>query len=409
MAHSVSDKGSLTPSLDAEISAADMKIALENLDTISQVDVTRFNNRYGYDWRVTFLGELGNLDDMYINDAALTGPFAVSSVTTLTDGVLPDNYAYVSVSGGTSRTANVTSLTQGTAYQLRVRAQNDDGYSYFTTATPSYLSPKDTPGAPFNGSMFALSDSQIKITWSEPTDTGGNSITKYKIEWDTSSSFSNVALSGNSVTYVVSAGEGPDFCYTIDIVASSASIPRYARVYAYNDYEWSAAGIPTPSSASGAIQAPGAPLAVTASSTSAAGILVAWQEPSAMECIYGGNGGSPVTHYIVEWDTRADFGSPANKVTVTNMETLIGGRDFSTGVDDSALALNTPYYIRVTAFNGVGGGVAGYVGGATYTSDRALAPRMCLCLPWISTCVLTGTPPRTAERLWKVPCGVLHQ
>ena len=366
--------GSLTPPLDAEISAAGMKSALENLDTISQVDVSRFTNRYGYDWRVTFLGELGDLDDMYVNDAALTGPFAVAEVTTLTDGVLPDNYASVSVSGGTSRTANVTSLVQGTAYQLRVRAQNEDGYSYYTTASPSYLSPKDTPGAPFNSTMFALSDSQIKVTWSEPTNTGGNEITRYKIEWDTSSSFSNVALSGNSVTYVVSDGEGPDFCYTIDIVASSASIPRYARVFAYNDYDWSAAGIPTPNSASGTIQAPGAPLTVTATATSAAGILVEWQEPSAMECIYGGNGGSPVTHYVVEWDTRADFGSPAHKMTVTDTETLIGGRDFNTGVDDNALVLNTPYFIRVTAFNGIGGGVAGYVDGATYTSDRAPYP-----------------------------------
>ena len=166
--------GSLTPPLDAEISAAGMKSALENLDTISQVDVSRFTNRYGYDWRVTFLGELGDLDDMYVNDAALTGPFAVGHHL---DRWCPSRQLCFSVFWGTSRTANVTSLVQGTACQLRVRAQNEDGYSYFTTASPNYLSPKDTPGAPFNGTMFALSDSQIKVTWSEPTNTGGNDIT----------------------------------------------------------------------------------------------------------------------------------------------------------------------------------------------------------------------------------------
>ena len=38
--------------------------------------VTRQRNAFGYDWRVTFFSELGNVPSLYVNDAGLAGPFA---------------------------------------------------------------------------------------------------------------------------------------------------------------------------------------------------------------------------------------------------------------------------------------------------------------------------------------------
>ena len=181
----------------------------------------------------------------------------------------------------------------------------------------------------------------------------------FRIDWDTSPSFSNA----NSRSMQVSPGSGPFFCYDIDIPSTSSLVPRYARVSAYNGFAWSQPQYPIPSYAVGAVGAPGAPIAVTTVPTSNYGILASWQPPSAHQCVYGGDGGSPVTQYVLEWDTRVDFGSPASKVSLYGSDSLsyeIGGRNMMTGVAQTVLQANTSYFVRVTAFNGQGAGVAGY-------------------------------------------------
>lgn len=61
-----------------------------------------------------------------------------------------------------------------------------------------------------------------------------------------------------------------------------------------------------------------------------------WSPPAADDCVFGGDGGSPVTQYVVEWDTRPDFASPAAQaatdLTVGPLAYQIGGRDVITGV-----------------------------------------------------------------------------
>ena len=82
--------------------------------------------------------------------------------------VQPDDYKNIVVSGGTANSVNVTMLTTGTPYQVRVRAHNEDGFGSAKISTPSYLSPKTTPGAPHNATIFAMSDTQLKVVWQTP-------------------------------------------------------------------------------------------------------------------------------------------------------------------------------------------------------------------------------------------------
>jgi hypothetical protein len=367
-------KGVLTPPLPYAATAAEMKLALESLDTIGEVLVQRFRNGYGNDWRVTLISELNNAPSMYVNDAGLSGPYARAAVSNVKGGVAPLSYSSVFISGGAVTSAVITGLTLGTQYQVVVSAHNSEGYSYPLVSYPNFVAPKTQPSAPFNASFYALSDSRLKLSWNTPVNTGGAPIVMYRIEYDIASDFRNVPQNGNVREISVVPIEGSStYCIDIEIAVASRTVPRYARLYSFNGYASSMVGYPTPRFAIGEIKAPGAPTSVYAYPTSATGILATWSAPNALDCVFGGDGGSTVTQYVIEWDIRPDFGSPAAQATTSDMvdlSFLIGGRDSSTGVLSTLLDPNTLYYVRVTAFNSKGASVAGNAASAVTTGDQ---------------------------------------
>ena len=374
-------QGSMTPPLEHDLTAVDMKAALEELDTIREVAVTRQRNAFGYDWRVTFFSELGNVPSLYVNDAGLAGPFAKGEISNMFNGRLPVAYHSVFVPGGTATSTVITGLTQGLGYQVLVSAHNVRGYGYQLVAFPALVTPQQAPSPPFNASFYALSPSALKLAWATPLDLGGPPIQMYRVEWDIVATFQNVGVSGNvreMIVDVLPLNASSTYCIDIAINPASASIARYARVYAFNGYAWSQVGFPTPRSTIAQILAPGAPLHVVATATSATGIQVTWGPPAADDCVYGGDGGSPVTQYVIEWDTRPDFASPAAQAatdnTVAPLAYQIGGRDVLTGVISTVLESNTLYYVRVTAFNGQGAGVAGNAVAPVTTTDQLPSP-----------------------------------
>ena len=64
------------PPLSADASAADVEDALEALATLSDVGVSRVLNGFGHTWRVTFLGELGGVPALTVDDMMPCGPAA---------------------------------------------------------------------------------------------------------------------------------------------------------------------------------------------------------------------------------------------------------------------------------------------------------------------------------------------
>jgi len=368
-------RGTMSPPIPFNVDALGMKSVLEQLDTIGQVDVVRYPNGFGFDWEVTFLSEIGNVDSLYVNDAALQGPYAIATVSTSRQGVAPENYGVKVLSNPSLYSAVIDGLELGTLYQVRVSAFNSAGSAYPLIADPVFMAPKTYPSVPFNATLIPLSSTVLKVVWMAPRQDGGDFVTQYRVEWALNADFTN-----SEVRYVsVSPISGPSYCYNIPILSTSALLPRFARIFAFNGFAWSLAGYPTPRFASGVITAPGAPLRVRASPTSNHGINVVWDAPGDMKCEFGGDGGAPVTHYVVEWDVREDFGSPASKATVFTLDNLsfnIGGRNISTGVISPILLADTAYFVRVTAFNGRGAGIAGFaeLGSVTAVDQPPDAP-----------------------------------
>ena len=85
---------------------------------------------------------------------------------------------------GTATTASKTSLTNGTAYQVQVRAENANGdgpWSSSTSATPA-----GKPAKPTNLTLTSA-DGELVATWTAPSD-NGSAITEYKVQYKEQSS-----------------------------------------------------------------------------------------------------------------------------------------------------------------------------------------------------------------------------
>ena len=67
------------------------------------------------------------------------------------------------------------------------------------------------------------------------------------------------------------------------------------------------------------------------------GIFVSWGESNFSdddECEFGGNGGSAMSDYPIEWSTRSDFdGAHMERVNSFNENFTIGGKHVFTGIE----------------------------------------------------------------------------
>ena len=80
---------------------------------------------------------------------------------------------------GTATTASKTGLTNGTAYQVQVRAENANGESPWSSSTSAIPSGKPaTPAKP----TLTRADSELVVTWTAPSD-NGSAITEYKVQY----------------------------------------------------------------------------------------------------------------------------------------------------------------------------------------------------------------------------------
>lgn len=276
--------------------------------------------------------------------------------------VTSETFTYLD--GGSPFQKTVTGLTAGTFYYFRVSAGNSQGYGDTTASTPSSLNPYTAADGPTNVYLRQTSASMLTVAFDAPTNNGGDSITQYRVEWDTASGF-NSALSTPHKGYV-DVDASLHSSHTIESLTQGQNY--YVRVFAINSAGVGASTTSSPAFVAPALQVPGKPHTLLASTGSSSGeIILNWQFPrvpwhtipcsgttsSASDCpteTGGGNpsstGGSSIVEYQVQYNELADFtGYDSGEFTTTYTTYTLNG-----------LTPGRTYYMRVLARNAQGSG-----------------------------------------------------
>ena len=180
-----------TTDIPYDATAFDMKAAIESLSIACSVDVTREINRHGFSWDVTFVDTPSSPFSPLLVISANEQNLSAS----IDPGVSVADLQMVYIQG-----------TEGVPLFVRVAARNSYGPGAFVASNPRAVevSPQ-LPSEPLDFFGRAVSDSEILVEWNAPLENGGWAVTHYKVEYDTSPSFTSGQSSGPIGSISVSA------------------------------------------------------------------------------------------------------------------------------------------------------------------------------------------------------------
>ena len=319
----------------------------------------------------------GSVSDIFdIN--AITVPFAPTGLTATASGTTAINLSWtappnnggsvitgykieVSSNGGTSwtdRVANTnststtyahTGLAPGTTRYYRVSAINSVGtgaVSNIDDATTDDAAPT-VPGAPTSLTATASGTSTINLTWNEPSNDGGTSISGYKIEVSSNggTSWTNrVANTGTAAT-------------THSHTGLDAGTTRHYRVSAINSVGTGAvSNIDDATTDEAAPTVPGAPTSLTATASGTSTINLSWTAPA-------DDGGTSISGYKIE--VSSDGGTSWTELVAANT---------GTSYSHTGLSAGTTRHYRVSAINSAGTGAASSTANATTDEAAPTVP-----------------------------------
>jgi len=208
-----------------------------------------------------------------------------------------------------------SNLVRGARYYLRICAFNQGGESAWSNTESAEITP-EAPTAPSNLELSQLSTTSASVSWTDNSDNEEGFTLEYSLYSDFSSSST---LSAN----VNETG--------ITLSSLTTGETYYVRVRAYNDggnSDWSSMESIFVSSL-----IPEAPSHLTVTAQSYNSLSVSWTDNSENE-----NG------FTLEYAREADFSNASSVDVPANAS--------SATVD--GLTSNTPYYLRIKAYNGNG-------------------------------------------------------
>ena len=259
------------------------------------------------------------------------------------------------VSGGSTTSTTITGLTNGTSYQVKVRATNDLGDGPWSNATSR--TPSTAPSQPSKPTLSA-SDRRIAVSWDAPAN-GGATISDYDVQYKKTSdnTWTDANHSGASRSRAISGlTNGAE--YEVQVRAENVA----------GDGAWSDSETATPDVLP---STPGAPTVARADQS----LVVTWNAPS--------NNGSAITDYDVQYKKSSE-------------NTWVEWNADDTGTTRSAtitgLTNGTKYDVRVRATNGAGD--------TAWSSKRSATPSTTPSKPYAPTLTMSS---RTINVSWSAP------
>ena len=249
-----------------------------------------------------------------------------SAITGYRIDISSDGVAYTTlVDTQVARSYNHTGLPPNTRVHYRVYALNAIGTSAMPDSADATTA-IGVPGAPQNLTATPNGQNRIDLTWDAPVDTGGATITGYRVDG-----------SDDGVSFTTLSANNVDTSYSN--TGLMASQTRYYRVYSINSAHTSTAYAEANATTS-AIRLPSVPQTFTATAVSDTQIDLVWTAPSDL----GGTGITVV--YFIERsdDPNGPFAGIANQTSLA--------------YSDMSLMEGTRYYYRVYARNSAGDGPA---------------------------------------------------
>jgi titin len=233
------------------------------------------------------------------------------------------DWSSIGLPAGT-RTHDVTGLSVGARYDIRVSAVTANG-----TGTPSAATVRgvvDVPHPPV--AVRAESDAgHARVTWQAPADNGGTPVTHYVVRYR-----------APGETAWTKAGTVPASSRSLTIEALTAGTPYEFRVAAWNTVGGN------PAAPTAALTIPFGPAAAptgVVATTTIGGVLLRWTVPH-------DTGGSPIVGSVVEYRRLRDVAWTTLRVTSTPTPSITVGD----------LAVGGNYLFRVRAVTRAGAGEA---------------------------------------------------
>uniref|UniRef100_A0A673UX60 Fibrocystin-L n=1 Tax=Suricata suricatta TaxID=37032 RepID=A0A673UX60_SURSU len=124
--------GHILRGLPASVSAADLQFALQSVEEVGQVSVTREGTCAGYSWTVKWRSKLGKQNLLQINDSNIIGEKANMTVTKIKDGGLFRQR----VLGDLLRTVSQQPQVEVYVNGIPAKCSGDCGFTWDSMATP---------------------------------------------------------------------------------------------------------------------------------------------------------------------------------------------------------------------------------------------------------------------------------
>jgi uncharacterized repeat protein (TIGR02543 family) len=215
-------------------------------------------------------------------------------------------------------------------------ADKPSNFSPIASVTPS-----TTPSLPEALMVDVAPPKGLRVSWNEPADNGGQSITSYLVEYSSDSGSTWLPLTPISAS---------DTSATLtDLSNGSSYMVRVAAVNPLGTSVWALSSdqlLPTP---------PDAPTGLSVAGFTGTSVSLTWNAPTS-------NGGAAITDYIIQyrivgegtWSTFSDGTSVSTNTTVTglnrgsNYEFQVGAENIMGTTWDSTISQTTAYTYSLT-------------------------------------------------------------